>query len=251
MPHPLLTGFVLELRAVGLRLFAYLCGLGMLALIATDLCARITGPDAGPAPAATALAATEADWTRASRPDRAFAVTALDLPSKSETYETFRRPDGGRRDVLRWQAEDGREIADIMVERPGTLGLAPAPEAFAARLSLADGGRVEPAGLVATKFGNVRLWRAAGAPACLGFSREFDAPRLRLSGFACAPAGAMRAGPIGCSLDRLTLLSAGNNPELAALFARAELKRGSCGVTQSASADWVTDAAPPRLRGRL
>jgi hypothetical protein len=51
-------------------------------------------------------------------------------------------------------------------------------------------------------------------------------------------------------LSRLVLL-AGNEPKLAELFARAELKRGSCAVsaTPSASADWVTGADDPRLRG--
>jgi hypothetical protein len=53
-------------------------------------------------------------------------------------------------------------------------------------------------------------------------------------------------------LNRLVLLTAGNDPKLAELFARAELKRGSCASTTSAaSADWVTAAQNPLLRGRL
>jgi hypothetical protein len=49
------------------------------------------------------------------------------------------------------------------------------------------------------------------------------------------------------------LLTAGNDPKLAELFARAELKRASCtaSATSAALADWVTDAGNPRLRGRL
>jgi hypothetical protein len=58
---------------------------------------------------------------------------------------------------------------------------------------------------------------------------------------------------IGCMLNRLTLLTAGNEPKLAELFARAELKRGSCAAaTPSAtSVDWVTGTENPRLRGPL
>jgi hypothetical protein len=89
-------------------------------------------------------------------------------------------------------------------------------------------------------------------PACLGFSRDFDRPRLRLSGWSCAAADrAAQQRLIGCALDRLILQSAGNNPDLAALFARAELKRGACAAGPATAADWVADPAPPKLRGRL
>jgi hypothetical protein len=49
------------------------------------------------------------------------------------------------------------------------------------------------------------------------------------------------------------LLAAGNDPKLAELFARAELRRSSCAAadTSAASADWVTAAENPRLRGAL
>jgi len=57
-----------------------------------------------------------------------------------------------------------------------------------------------------------------------------------------------RRSAIGCILSRLILLTAGNDPKLAELFARAELKRGSC-TASAASADWVTGAKNPRLRG--
>ena len=58
---------------------------------------------------------------------------------------------------------------------------------------------------------------------------------------------------IACILSRLILLTAGNHPKLAELFARAELRRGNCtaAATSSASVDWVTGAENPRLRGAL
>jgi hypothetical protein len=54
-------------------------------------------------------------------------------------------------------------------------------------------------------------------------------------------------------LNQLTLLAAGNEPKLPELFARAELKRGSCATaaTPAGSADWVMGAENPRLRGSL
>ena len=52
-------------------------------------------------------------------------------------------------------------------------------------------------------------------------------------------------------LNRLTLLSAGNDPKLAELFARAELRRGDCAASgaPALSADWLTGTDNPLLRG--
>ena len=62
-----------------------------------------------------------------------------------------------------------------------------------------------------------------------------------------------RRAAIGCMLNRLILLTSGNEPKLAELFAHAELRRGSCATTAlpSTSADWVTGAQNPSLRGSL
>ena len=58
---------------------------------------------------------------------------------------------------------------------------------------------------------------------------------------------------IGCMLNRLTLLAAGNDPKLAELFAHAELKRANCAspAAPALSADWVMGSENPRLRGAL
>ena len=60
-----------------------------------------------------------------------------------------------------------------------------------------------------------------------------------------------RRTAIGCMLNRLMLLTAGNDPKLAELFARAELRRSDCAVASAPalSADWVTASDNPRLRG--
>jgi hypothetical protein len=62
-----------------------------------------------------------------------------------------------------------------------------------------------------------------------------------------------RRAAIGYILNRLILLTAGNEPILAELFARAELKRGNCAAsaTSAASGDWVTGTEKPRLRGTI
>ena len=61
-----------------------------------------------------------------------------------------------------------------------------------------------------------------------------------------------RRAAVGCMLNRLILLTSGNEPKLAELFARAELRRGSCTASASStSADWPTGAQNPNLRGAL
>ena len=54
--------------------------------------------------------------------------------------------------------------------------------------------------------------------------------------------------------QRGTPLAAGNDPKLAELFAHAELKRVDCAPGPASavrSADWVTGAQNPQLRGGL
>jgi hypothetical protein len=114
---------------------------------------------------------------------------------------------------------------------------------------------LEAAGVIDSKFGAVTLLRRPGeAGSCLGFLKRLDDPNLQISGWSCQGDGlpAQRAA-VGCMLNRLILLTAGNEPKLAELFARAELKRTDCAAASPAapSADWVTSAGNPFLRGTL
>ncbi len=251
--HPALRTFAEEFNAVFVRLLAYVCGLAVLATIAADLLAAV------PAPAP--LAATVAPgWSPASRPHPAFAISQLDLAGRTDAYEILRHPDGGRKDILRWAATATEApSAEIEIYRPGSeVEAFAAPDAdLAARMGLRNAAEAETAGVIDTKFGPVALLRFGGEgskpQACLGFAKVFDTPNLRVSGWSCqgdSPA-ALRA-QISCTLNRLTLLSAGNDPKVAELFARAELRRGGCGTAASSRpADWVTGPQEPRLRGRI
>jgi hypothetical protein len=94
--------------------------------------------------------------------------------------------------------------------------------------------------------------RLDAASFCLGFAKHFADPALQISGWSCQGATlAARRAAIACMLDRLTLLASGNEPKLAELFARSELKRSGCGAATPVSADWVTGAKNPHLRGLL
>ncbi len=261
--HPALTSFADECCATLARLIAYLGALALLGMAGVHLWDELPT-------AATGEPAGRPGWSVASRSRPAFAVSSLDPPEKSETYEIFRHPEGGRKDVLHWGPHGEKPVAELEIYRPG--GEFGQPEAFSSEVSLsevleaeiaarmgAEAGRgLEAAGVVDSKFGTVTLLRLRGAPdgpkACLGFIKRVDDPALQISGWSCQGSGLpTRRAAIGCMLNRLTLLAAGNELKLAELFAHAELKRGSC-TTRAASAgpaDWMTGAENPRLRGPL
>jgi hypothetical protein len=252
--HPALRSFADECCGVLARLVAYVGALALIAIAGVGLWDELPLKGSGD------LAARSA-WSVASRSYPAFAVSQFDLSGKTETYEILRHPDGGRKDVLRWAAQGEKPIAEIEVYRPGReLSQAGPPIAEIAARMDPDGVReLQAAGVIDSKFGAVTLLGLSdhdgAARPCLGFMKGFDQPNLRISGWSCQgdtlPA---RGAAIGCILDRLILLAAGNDPKLAELFARAELKRGSCAPASAApatSADWVTGAQNPRLRGSL
>jgi hypothetical protein len=158
--HPALTSLADEVCGTLAHLIAYVGALALLGILGIHLLDQLpVGEAIEPSARAGRSAAT--------RSHPAFAVSQIDLPEKTETYEILRHP-------LGWWSCEG--------------------DALQAR-------------------------RAA----------------------------------IGCILNRLILLTAGNEPKFAELFARAELKRGGCApsAASATSTDWVMGAENPRLRGTL
>ena len=238
------------------RLIAYVGTLALLVIVGVHLWDRL--PDI-----ADVEPTAPAGWSVALRSHPAFAVSQLDSSDKTESYEILRHPGGGRKDVFRWGPPGIWPVAELEIYRPGAeLGPSgPVTTDLAARMGAptSSDGRsdLEAAGVIDSKFGHVTLLRlsggADGARSCLGFVKRVDEPSLQISGWSCQgetlPA---RRAAISCMLNRLVLLTAGNDPKLAELFARAELRRGSCAsATSAVSADWVTTAQNPLLRGRL
>ncbi len=250
--HPMLTSFADEVCGTLARLCAYVMMLALMAIGAVALWDRLPDATAMEPPA-------RAGWIQATRSAPAFAVSQFVFQNKTETYEIHRHPEGGRKDVFHWRGSNDSPVAELELYRPGDEHQAgPAVADIAARMD-PDGARaLESAGMVDSKFGPVTLLRLVGgadkAQACLGFIKRVDDPNFRISGWSCQgdnlPA---RRAAIGCMLNRLILLTAGNDAKLAELFAHAELRRSDCAATSvpALSADWVTGADNPRLRGAL
>jgi hypothetical protein len=250
--HPALTNLADEFCGMLARLIAYVGTLALLAIFGLHFWDLL--------PAGEAVEPLAKAWSQATRSYPAFAISQFDLSGKTETYEIFRHPEGGRKDIFRWAAPGEKPVAELEIYRPGAESAqsGPAIADVAARMDPEGMRELEAAGVIDSKFGTVTLLRlvgnAADAPACLGFMKHFDDPDLRISGWSCQgdslPA---RRAAIGCILSRLILLTAGNDPKLAELFARAELRRAGCtpSAAPATSADWVTGAENPRLRSSL
>jgi hypothetical protein len=250
--HPALTSFADECCGMLARLIAYVGALALLAIVGVHLWDQL--PDrAGLEPSA------KSGWSLATRSFPAFAVSQPESFEKTETYDILRHPGGGRKDVLRWATAGEKPVAELEIYRPGSevSRLEPDLAELADRMDPGGARELEAAGIIDSKFGAVTLLRLAGlagdAPACLGFMKRLERPDLRISGWSCqGDAMPARRAAVGCILNHLTLLTAGNDPKLAELFARAELKRGSCApATSDSSANWVTNMENPRLRGAL
>jgi hypothetical protein len=248
--HPALVRCADECSATFGRMILYVGALAVLAIVGVQLWDQL--PKTQPLDLSVS-----ASWSPAPRSVPAFAVSQPELVGKTEAYEIFRHPGGGRKDVIRWAAAGQKPVAELEIYRVGAE-LSRSEPAVADQIALEGAEMLETAGVIDSKFGPVTLRRQAGlsghAPSCLTFAQRLEDPSLRISGWSCQgdslPA---RRAAIGCILNRLTLLTAGNDPELANLFARAELNRGSCsaGRENASSASWVTEAENPRLRGGL
>ena len=125
----------------------------------------------------------------------------------------------------------------IEIYRPGSeiRGFAaPQAEIAAAAAALGPVALRREQEALASKFGPLSIVTFETSKGtrrlCLGFVRDYDDPRLQLSGWFCQGGADFIERPtLACALDRLTLLSAGSERKVGALFAQAELNRSFCG----------------------
>lgn len=246
-----------EAGAIAVRLAAYLGALAAIAIVIVRLL-PVTRSSALPAPA-------RPEWTAMERPRAAFAAVFPDIPDARPDYAVLRSPGGGRKDVAIFEGQDpqGRS-ARIEIYRPGSefAGFETPEREIVARA--AETGTVEaavPAPAIETRFGPMALvdftLTRDGVPhGCLGFVGRPAEPRLQISGWFCNAAAGMVARPaVTCGLDRLTLLSSGNDASLAQFFARAELRQPVCNAkyvtagTPFRQPDWLSGRQQTRLRG--
>ena len=236
--HPALHSWREELPSAFVRLLAYLGGLLLLSIAA----ARIF--QAAPATRIVAPDRSESQWITIERPFPAFALAIPEAADEPSTYVIRRNvASGGRKDILSL-GEPAGASPDLQVEiyRPGRELASFAEPQDELRQRAEALGRVVDLRAEAPLVSKFGLLSVAAfdvtAPTqrhCLGFLRDFDdpnspAPLLQLSGRFCqGGADFIERSTLACALDRLTLLAAGSEPKIGALFAEAELRRDFCG----------------------
>src|SRR5579864_7619024 len=201
--HPALTSFTDECIATLARLIAYVGVLALLGIVGLHFWEQFSaGTDTEPA--------GKAGFSAASRSRPQFAVSSLDPPEKSETYDIFRHPEGGRKDIFHWGPAGEKPVAELEIYRPGGEfnPAEPTGPEIALRIDPESRRELEAAGVIDSKFGAVTLLRFTAAPdgakSCLGFFKRIDDPALQISGWSCQGSGLpARRLAIGCMLNRL------------------------------------------------
>ncbi|MBV9347999.1 MAG: hypothetical protein JO245_08480 [Pseudolabrys sp.] len=208
------------------RGLAVFCGLGALSLV----CAWLVQPVPTGA-VATPVAAS--GWTAIERPYPAFALTIPEAADAAATYTIQRHAQGGRKDVITLGEQTGpAPYLHVEVYRPGGefARFSEVTEIAAQAASAATTAAEAP---LETKFGPTQVAHfsmgQAAARSCLAFARAFDETRLQITGWFCQSGESIERSTLACALDRFTLIAAGSEPKVTALFAQAELHRSFCG----------------------
>jgi hypothetical protein len=229
--HPALHSWREELPVTLVRILACLGAIAVLSLAAAKIFQSPPGLRAAPS--------DPPPWIEIERPFPAFALSIPEAGDVPSSYAIRRHAEGGgRKDILALGTPDGdAPYLQVEIYRPGSeirrFASAKAEIAAAAATlgPVALNSEAEP---LASKFGPLSIIAfetSKGAPRhCLGFVRDYGDPRLQLSGWFCPGNGeSIERGMLACALDRLTLLSAGSEPKVGAVFAQAELNRSFCG----------------------
>lgn len=232
--HPVLQSWREEFSGHFVRVLAYVGGVTLLSIVA----AQFVQSDQSKMVKSTIAPVHRSDWIEIERPFPAFDLSIPEAAGQPASYALRRHATGfGRKDILGLGVADGvTPYLQVEVYRPGgefrPLGAAVTQiENDAEGLGPTDLKAIDTP--LASKFGPLALvtfQTAKGAARhCLGFVRAYDDPLLRLSGWFCQGGDFVRESTLSCALDRLTLLSAGSDPKVAAVFAQAELNRSYCG----------------------
>ncbi len=219
-----------ELPSTVLRLTACLGGIAILSMGAGQFLAS--------APAIQALPNAKPAWVEIERQFPAFALAIPEADDAPSSYVIRRHATGGgRKDVLTLAETNGVSLyLHVEIYGPGSeiSGFADAKSEIVSAAAALRPVKVwhsdEPA---QSKFGPLSIVvfeTSLGTPRrCLGFLR-YDDPLLQLSGWFCQGGlDFIERSTLACALDRLTLLSAGSERKVGALFAQAELNRSFCG----------------------
>jgi hypothetical protein len=227
--HPALYCWREEIPATLVRMLAYAGGAAVLSIAAAHFfqAPTLRGP---------AGAVEQSQWVGIARPFPAFALSIPEAADAPASYTIrYNRLGGGRKDILSLgEPDSAAPYLNVEIYRAGgeITRFAPALGEIAAEAAALGPTELREAPPLASKFGPLTVVTFAtskGTPRkCLGFVRTYDEPLLQLSGWFCRGGEFIERSTLSCALDRLTLLGAGSEPKVGALFAKAELNRSYC-----------------------
>ena len=230
--HPALRSWREELPTSFVRFLAYLGAVALLSIGAAHV-------SQSPKVMTPITPVHQPDWMEVERPFPAFALSIPEAADMPASYVIRRHAEGGgRKDILTLGEPDNvSPYLQVEIYRPGSeISRFADPKAAiiagAKALAPIEAQRADEP--LASKFGSlaiVSFSTSKGTPRhCLGFVRTYSDPRLQLSGWFCQGGTEFIAqSTLACALDRLTLLAAGSEPKIGAVFAKAELNRSYCG----------------------
>jgi hypothetical protein len=216
----------------------------------------LSSPALGLRPAAGAMG-----WVPVRKPISIFNLEGPETEGAAFDQQVFEQGARARRDVLTWRADPAstrrmaRPLIQMVIERfeGGMQTHKPlfADLAFRAAEAGIAFDRMNPAQVIMTKFGalevaDAMLATAQGQLACLVY-RRIDTLGLTIVGWYCGSARqpADRVS-LGCFVNRLDLMSAGQDLALRRFFAAAERNRSGCsGARQfGRKLTWLDHEAP-------
>jgi hypothetical protein len=227
----------------------------------------------GPTPANSSVSPTpdaRPEWVEIARPHAAFALESPLLQGIEPNYKVrLHRLGGGRKDEMTFggAAAHGPYVR-VSLYRPGREGMAD-PDPLGSVVAVASNSGIdadlqETSGKIRTKFGdlpaiNMRVQGKDGWRNCVAATGTWSDPRFGLVVWWCNPGYEIVAlGELACLIDRIALMSAGGDGQLAEFFARAELRRIQCDSRSSFVSptprlvnNWIHAKRAPDLRGRL
>jgi len=229
--HPALHSWRDDVPAQIVRLLSYVGALAILSIAAAQFFQS-------PPVKQSITPIDQSDWIDIERPFPAFALAIPEAGDQPARYAIRRHAEGGgRKDILSLGDTDApTPFLQVEIYRPGSE---PPIQADPAATIADSAAAMAPIDVtledvpLASKFGALTLVSFATSTGadrqCLGFLRRFADPRLQVSGWFCQSGGLVPRSMLACALDRLTLLAAGSEPKVGALFAQAERNRSFCG----------------------
>jgi hypothetical protein len=243
--HPALHSWRDEWPGHAVKLMACVGGLTMLSLAAAELHQST--------PVKSPIAPVDrSGWITIDKPFPSFTLSIPEAAGQPETYAIQRHERGaGRKDILGLGDPNSlTPYLQVSIYRAGSeiARFAPPVETIVTEATALGPANITPqTEPLTTKFGPLSIARfetSQGAPRfCVGFVRAYEDPMLQISGRFCQGDGFIQDSTLSCALDRLTLLYAGSEPKIGALFAQAELNRSYCGQRDPLM------AATPKFRG--